>query len=183
MLLRWREGLVKAGLVAAWGVRYTVPMALPLAYFLSWTCYGTRLHGDERGSVDSTCNRLGAPLLEPDEDRVRLVTSKMTGPARTLDDDARAIVDRAIRAHCEVRGRSVLALNVRTTHVHVVLDCRGTHGPEAAMAQLKSWATRRLRAAGLFEPGRRVWTDHGSTRWINFEEGLRGAVRYVLFEQ
>ena len=47
------------------------------------------------------------------------------------------------------------------------------------MAQLKSWCTRRLVAAGLAHTGQKLWTDHGSTRWLNHEEGLSSAVDYV----
>ncbi|MBY0309383.1 MAG: hypothetical protein K2Q09_11625 [Phycisphaerales bacterium] len=37
----------------------------PLAYLLTWTCHGTWLHGDDRGSIDDFNNRFGAPVLPP----------------------------------------------------------------------------------------------------------------------
>ena len=37
----------------------------PLAYLITFRCYGTWLHGDSRGSVDRFHNRYGAPLIAP----------------------------------------------------------------------------------------------------------------------
>ena len=35
----------------------------PLAYLITFRCYGTWLHGDERGSMDRTHNVFGAPKI------------------------------------------------------------------------------------------------------------------------
>ncbi len=48
------------------------------------------------------------------------------------------------------------------------------------MDQFKAWATRRLREAGLAKNDSRVWTEHGSTRWINSDIGLQEAIDYVM---
>jgi hypothetical protein len=71
-----------------------------------------------------------------------------------------------------------LALNVRSSHVHVVVSgvCIS---PEAAMGQFKSWATRRLREAGL-RGEERVWTREGSTRHLFTQESVARAVKYVM---
>jgi REP element-mobilizing transposase RayT len=158
-------------------------MPAPLAYFLTWTGHGTRLHGDPRGSVDRIHNRVGTPLLPDDPDRVDEAVSLLAHEPFVLNNEGRAVVEQAIRDHCGQRGWVIHALNVRTTHVHLVIDCRGSHTPEAAMAQLKSWSTRRLIAANLAERGRRLWTHHGSTRWLNTPHSLAQAIEYVLHEQ
>ncbi len=36
---------------------------IPLAYFITFRCYGTWLHGDRRGSVDRFHNIYGTPRL------------------------------------------------------------------------------------------------------------------------
>jgi REP element-mobilizing transposase RayT len=158
-------------------------MPLPLAYFLTWICYGTRVHGDERGSVDMTHNTLNTPLLPPDPLRERLDRSLMRSAPVTLSPAARQIVDEVIRQHCEIRGWRLLALNVRTNHVHVVVDCLGRASPETAMEQFKAWATRRLRGAGLMPKDQKVWAEHGSTRWVGTAENLAEAIDYVLNRQ
>ncbi len=97
-----------------------------------------------------------------------------------LGNSQRAVVTKIIADHCEIRGWSLLACNVRTNHVHVVVGNCGTTAPETVMSQLKAWATRRLREAGFIAADARVWTEHGSTRWINDEESLARAVEYVM---
>jgi REP element-mobilizing transposase RayT len=157
-------------------------MAL-LAYFLTWTTYGTRLHGDERGSVDRAHNRRGTAFLPAQPSRERWLAERLAGEPFVLTTEARAIVDLAIRDHVVHRGWDLLALNVRTNHVHVVVNCRGTHSAEAAMQQFKSWGTRRLIAAGLATSETHVWTDHGSTPHIYEVEDLMSAIHYVLNSQ
>ena len=41
-----------------------------LRYFITFACYGARLHGEESGSVDRQHNLVGSRLLEPDPQRV-----------------------------------------------------------------------------------------------------------------
>jgi REP element-mobilizing transposase RayT len=73
-------------------------------------------------------------------------------PPVKLNEEARRVVTEAIEAECAHRGWKLLAVNVRTNHVHVVVVWPGD-SPEHMMQLLKSWATRRLRAEGVFGPG------------------------------
>lgn len=45
------------------------PDDVPLAYFISITCYGTWLHGDQRGSIDRRHNLHGTAVLAADPAR------------------------------------------------------------------------------------------------------------------
>lgn len=153
-------------------------MGYPLAYFLSWTCYASWLHGDERGSVDRDHNAFGTPWLPPDPGREKREYERSRGPAVRLDGARRDIVRRTIEDHCRIRSWSIHALNVRTNHVHVVVSC--AVAPERAMDQFKAWCTRRLREAGLADKDARIWTEHGSTRYLWDEVSLAGAVKYVV---
>ena len=154
----------------------------PLAYHITWTTYGTWLHGDERGSVESGVSGLQAP----DEERSRLAQERMTQSAIVLDDCQRFLVQQVIEDHCRIRGWHIHALNVRSNHVHLVVSADRV--PEVVMNQLKAWCSRRLSdAAGLSDTatarkaGRRKWfTEHGSTKWINDPDYLENAIRYVL---
>ncbi len=154
-------------------------MAAPLAYFLSWTCYGQRLHGDERGSVDRLHNRPGTPLLDPDPAREVAAAVRMRSGCISLSDEMRKTVDQSIVDFCDERGWLLLARNVRTTHVHVVVRCRPEVLPELALERIKARGTLALRRARLASPATRLWTVHGSTRWINHYRGLYGAIAYV----
>lgn len=155
-------------------------MSRPLAYFLTWTTHGTWLHGDERLSVDREHSRRGTPMLAPDPQRSASDEGRLTHHPFTLTPAGREIVDATIRRHCEVRRWKLPALNVRSNHVHVVVSCPESFLPENVMNQFKAWCTRRLRQAGLAEGDRRIWTEHGSTRWINHSDGLVAAIDYML---
>lgn len=48
------------------------------------------------------------------------------------------------------------------------------------MSDLKAWSTRRLRESGMVEADRRVWTKHGSTRYLFDQSSVERAVDYVV---
>ena len=148
----------------------------PLAYFLTWTTYGTWLPGDERG-----WNRKGEPeILPPNALFVEMAQSQLKEPPFTLSAKSRTLVEETIRRHCEIRGWLLHALNARTNHVHVVVTAPG-YPPETVRDQFKSWCTRILKK---HEPTRsRFWTEGGSRRWINTEEDLEAVVVYVIDSQ
>lgn len=148
----------------------------PLAYFLTWTTYGTWLPGDERG-----WNRKGDhALLEPDPLLVRMAQAKMTEPVFVLSDRHRVIVEETIREHCRIRNWPLHAVNARSNHVHVVVTAIG-YKPKTVRDQLKAWCTTKLKEAG--ESRTHFWTEGGSQRWINTDEELEAAVAYVLEAQ
>jgi REP element-mobilizing transposase RayT len=156
-------------------------MAEPLAYFITWTTYGTWLPGDERGWVED-----GTPGIHvPDRARWEAAHGRMTEPPVTLDSEQRDLVEATVRKHCAIRGWSLHALRARTNHVHVVVTATGID-PDTVMDQFKAWCSRHLneRDAGRGVPRRRHWwTKGGSTKWINDEGYLRNASRYVRERQ
>ncbi len=163
--------------------KYCTSMMPPLAYFLTWTCHGSWMHGDERGSVDKDHNKVSTPLLPVDAARVAEETSLMCGHGIRFDPQSRDLVEATIRRHCEIRRWKLYAVAVRTNHVHVVVCCGENTPPESAMEQFKAWSTRALRDAKIVDRNQGVWTSHGSTRWINHQPGLDAAVAYVLTGQ
>jgi REP element-mobilizing transposase RayT len=148
-----------------------------IAYFITFTTYGTWLHGDERGSVDEAHRAHGALPAPPSPVREDATRQMMKWPPFTLDATARGVVDRTIREVCEHRKWNLKALNVRTNHVHVVV---WTLDPATkVLSDLKAWCTRRLREAGCIEREREVWTEGGSKRKLFTEEGARNACEYT----
>ena len=123
----------------------------------------------------------GTSYLPANAARLAFERSELAGGAFSLSNEARENVDATIREHCELRTWNLHALNVRTNHVHLVVSAHVD--PETIMGQCKAWASRRLREAGLVEDRAKVWTRHGSTRYLNSEASVDGAVRYVLESQ
>ncbi len=150
-------------------------MSEPLAYFLTWTTYGSWLSGDPRGWVESG----KFEIQEPDPERLSQARERMTEEKLILDPTQRQKVEEVIRAHCEIRRWLLHAVNARTNHVHVVVTARGV-APETVMSQFKAWCTSRLKEQTA---RKNWWTEHGSTEWINDEEHLHNAIQYVLERQ
>lgn len=157
-----------------------IPMDEPLAYFLTWTTYGTWLRGDERSWVAKPGQFRAPNARRRQADRELLTESPLT-----LDVEQRRIVEDTIRAHCRIRGWHLHAVSARTQHVHVVVTAPGRR-PEDAMDQFKAWCTRRLKERERLRqsvPGairQNWWTQRGSHRWINDTNGLADAALYVL---
>ena len=100
----------------------------------------------------------------------------------SMDAIRRKIVLGAVREVCDYREWLLLAVHVRSTHVHVILQAT-THSPEQVMTTFKSYASRALNSAGVDRTGRKRWVRHGSTRYINTQEDLLDAMKYVKDEQ
>ncbi|QDT38934.1 transposase [Stratiformator vulcanicus] len=148
----------------------------PLAYFLTWTTYGTWLPGDARGWVRADrpgvweeCAALAASCRE-----------RLTEPPFVLTTDQRRIAESAIREHCEVVNWSVHALNVRSNHIHIVMTAVGKAG-DRVMSSLKSYATRGLKS--VISNRKKFWTRGGSARVLWDDFAFENAVRYVIEDQ
>lgn len=127
---------------------------IPLAYLITFTCYGTWLHGDERGSVDRKHNEYQAPLLETNTRRKNHETNALKSPPVFLNERMREIVSRTVEEVCVHRRWTLHEQNVRTNHVHVVVS--GEIDPDKIMKDLKAYATRRLAEAGEVRKGMKV---------------------------
>jgi len=101
----------------------------------------------------------------------------MSGEAVSLGSEQRPVVRDTLLEVCTHRGWRLLAANVRTEHVHVVVEARQT--PEKVMESFKGYATRRLREAGLLGADQSVWARHGSTRYLNEPKSVAAACAYV----
>jgi hypothetical protein len=101
----------------------------PLAFVLTWTCYGCWLPGNDRRYVDRDHNRYGTPRLEPDASLLGRSMEQLSGPPLVLSSCARALIAEVIRDHCIKREWFLFAQSVRATHVHVVLEA-WDHAPE-----------------------------------------------------
>ena len=154
----------------------------PLAYMITFRCYGTWLHGDERGSVDRRFyNRYGAQKIEPDAEKTASRARLLKAPPFLLGEQAREIVESSIKEVCRVRGYLLFALNVRTNHVHSVVSNSGK--PERIMDSFKAYSTKALRAARLLSADGKAWSRHGSTKYLWTEADITNAMDYVLHSQ
>src|SRR5262249_30042120 len=137
------------------------PMPDPLAFFLTWTTYGTWLPGDDRGWVER-----GKGHQLPDSMLKHEAEARMIEDACVLDDEQRRIVEMTIVKHCAIRSWELHAVNCRTNHVHVVVSAN--QAPKDVREQLMAWCTRKLKEferARSADPAAAVrenwWTERG----------------------
>ena len=154
----------------------------PLGYLITFRCYGTWLHGDDRGSVDREHRRYKSPYASPNENRQRHNQTILKGEAVALNAAQRASVEKAIRETCSHRKWDLHAHNVRTNHVHTVVSI-GSKKPELALNAFKANATRQMREDGCWESTHSPWVDRGSKRYLWNERSLELAIDYVLHGQ
>jgi REP element-mobilizing transposase RayT len=126
-------------------------------------------------------NLYGAEKIKPrvafEESDRRLLKQ----PPTVLDARRRCAVESAVYEFAEYRKTTLHALNVRTNHVHVVVGASAK--PEKLMGDLKSYSTRGLRRHNLARPSEKIWSRHGSTRWLWTEDHIFQACEYVLLGQ
>ena len=152
--------------------------SVPLAYFISFRCYGTWLHGDDRGSVDHLHNVYGTPKLPPDETKCLKMHARMKHDAVGLSSSRREAVEQGIRETCDIRGWLLRAINVRTNHVHTIVIA--DKKPELILNAFKANATSKMVAASVWQSGVKPWSRHGSTRYLWTEKSLERAIDYVI---
>jgi len=155
--------------------------SIPLAYFLTFTTYGTWLHGRAPGSVDRDHNQVGEPFLPADPDHEAQIRQRLVEPPFFLDQPRRRVVLATVLAVSEYRHWIPLAIHVRSNHVHIVV--RGLADPDRMLNDFKAYATRRLKEAGFDRDRRHRWTEGGSTRFLWRAEKVPEAVRYVVDQQ
>lgn len=154
----------------------------PLAYLITIRSYGTWLHGDDKSSVDRHgFNTNGTPRLLPSKSLEDFMQGQMKQSPTLFDKDERICVLDAVREVCDYRGYELLAVNIRSNHLHAVVYANTN--PEKNTNEFKAYATRRLRKAGLCEKDKIIWARGKSRRYLWKVRYVEIAVDYVLYGQ
>jgi REP element-mobilizing transposase RayT len=149
-------------------------------YLITFSCYGSHLPGQE-GTTDRNHNVPGTRHLAAQPDLRRFAELTLRQPPFELDANQRNITLDAIREVSQYKHWPLLAAQVRSNHVHTVVDA--DVAPELVMNVFKAYASRALNLAYPGEQGRIRWTRHGSTQHLWSRERIEAAKRYVLEKQ
>ena len=155
---------------------------IPIAYLITFRCYGTWLHGVERGSVNKFNNRYQTPFLAADNNWETENKQKLKGEPVTLNSSQRIAVEQAIRRVCEFKVWALHAVNIRTNHIHTVVST-GNHSAVSALNAFKAYSTRNLKKNNCWSFQHSPWSDKGSERYLWNEKSLATAIEYVLSGQ
>ena len=149
---------------------------------ITFRCYGTWLHGDERGSTNRFNNKYQTPHLEANVIWENQNKAKLKFEAVTLDSQQREIVEKTIREVCKFRDWVLHAINVRTNHVHTVIST-GNYSADAALNAFKAYSTRKLKESNCWKFSHSPWSNKGSKRFLWNEKSLEVAIEYVISGQ
>ncbi|MBL7215734.1 MAG: transposase [Phycisphaerae bacterium] len=149
----------------------------PLAYFITFTTYGTWLHGDSRKSI--LVKNGSTKLLGSNKSFFLYEQQQLKESSVTLDKKMREAVFEAIVERCLWKEWQLYATHVRSNHAHILVS--STEPMDKLMTSFKAWATRKLRQHGYNIP--KVWTQHGSTKYVFTKTKLFEKINYVIYEQ
>jgi len=152
-------------------------MKRPLAYLITFTTYGTWLHGDKRASVNKEHNRFGEKFVPCSPGLNTKEQSFLKHQPIKLNALHRNIVLQAILEVCKFRGWLAHAVHVRSNHIHIVVS--GREKPEKMMRDFKIYATKTIKKDSDKISAEKYWTRHGSTKYIWTKEKLRSSIEYV----
>ncbi|MDQ3181093.1 MAG: transposase [Acidobacteriota bacterium] len=154
----------------------------PLAYLITFRCYGTWLHGDEKGAVDRHGKNIyGTADISANKNLKELMREKMPQSAFLLDKTQRQKVEEAIAGVCQYKNYNLHAVNARSNHVHFVVAAASK--PELLINIFKAYSTRKLREEKLVNSEVRLWSRGGSRRYLWKPRHVALAVEYVLYGQ
>ena len=152
-----------------------------IGYMLTWTTYGSWLHGNTVGSIwkdkktaTTTLIAANSKLEEAEQCRLKNKTFRMGSRERD-------IVLQAVLEVCRFRKWDAYAVHVRKNHVHAVISA-GVRS-ERTMNDFKVYATRRLRENAVGHLPEKIWTRHGSMRYLWNERQMAEAIEYVRDQQ
>ena len=173
---------------------YTDRMSVnPLAYHITFGTYGTRLHGDPRGTVDRKANKPGDPIIGAEPDWERMERSSLRFPAMLLTTENRSFIEFVVPSLCDRGGWELHVCAAKPDHVHVLLATSREAKP--VRRWLKTWLSQALNECLGSEPpavptsawdqsrplcGRTATTGRGSvtrgsvTRVVRIEIALGG---------
>ena len=146
-----------------------------MTYLLTFTCYGARLPGDQRGWTDRTRGDHCGGYREPSVGLERYAREAMLNDPYLLDQRRAHLVLATIQEVCTFRGWELLAAHVRTNHVHCVVSA--PMHPSRAIADFKAYASRTLNA---IEGIQKRWARGGSAHTLEAPHTIRAAVSYVV---
>lgn len=149
----------------------------PLAYHITFGTYGTRLHGDDRGTVCRERNQPGDPIIGNNADWQRIERSKLRFDPVTMSRDQRVAVETAIPKICVRGGWTLQIAACQTDHVHVLLAASADG--KAIRRWLKRWLGEALSEAWPLPEGASWWAEGGSVKWVWDDDYLHNVFEYI----
>ena len=136
----------------------------PLAYHITFGTYGTRLHGDPRGTVDRSMNHPGDPIIGADPAWWEMERKKLKYDPVILTHEQMRHAEFVMPEICLRGGWQFRTGAGGPDHVHALLtaDADG----DAVRKWLKRWLGEKLSERWEWPEGATWWAEGGSVRWV-----------------
>ena len=167
-------------------------MPVDRVWFLTWRTYGTRLPGSEDGFVSPVRNAAGEaeihniPGTRMDSDSPHLAAwssrQLRAQPLALIREQAWILADQMFETST-IRNWTPLALAIVPNHVHLVVGVGGDPDPEVLLRDYKSYGSRALNRSFTRPKSGTWWVESGSTRILDSEAAVFGAVRYTIEQE
>jgi REP element-mobilizing transposase RayT len=149
----------------------------PAGYLITFTTYGTWLHGNAVGSILKSDEYSGTVLITGNPELEMAEFKRLKDMPFKMNEHQRRIVLAAILEVCQFRNWIAHAVHVRSNHIHAVVCAKAK--PEKIMNDFKVYATKALRKETVRLDLAKVWTRHGSTKYLWYDQALDDAIKYV----
>lgn len=144
-------------------------MGKTLGYMVTWTTYGTRLQGDERGYVKNgkaAGEKKGLEAANKEAQKYDAVI---------LNRRQRQIIEAANLEEAKSIGEKIPAISIRSNHVHIVID-GGMNPADEVVSRFKNAGYSAIRKEGSCG---RIWTRGYDKRYCFDKESLQERIRYA----
>ena len=156
-------------------------------WHITFGTHGSRLHGDERPTVDRQHNERGTPFLPPDPERRAAEHNRMDGPPVLLTREQCLFIQEIIPAICVRGGWTLRVTSAAPDHVHVLVDIDPAIHGEKVRRLIKRWVGEALSEKwgkpGSGRPGSPAgeswWAEEGSNKPVKDGEYLNNAFGYI----
>ena len=148
-----------------------------LAYHITWGPYGTRLHGDPRGTVDRDHNEFGTPVLGYDQHRWEREKANLKFPPVVLTREQMIAIEELLPDICARGQWTHITGAAGPDHVHEILHSE--HNPEIIRRLIKRWLGQELSKQFPIADGATWWAECGSMKFIDNDRYFANATRYV----
>lgn len=152
-----------------------------MGYLITFTTYGTWLHGNNVGSIWKNSKESNTTLIGSNPTLEKAEFDKLKNAPFKMNSHQRQIVLEAILKVCHFRRWNGYAVHVRSSHIHAIVSAKTK--PERMMNDFKIYATRALRQDTVQSLPGKIWTRHGSTKYLWNNRELSDATNYVRDRQ
>jgi REP element-mobilizing transposase RayT len=152
-------------------------MSAPLAYHITFGTYGTRLHGDERGTVDRRHNRPGEPILGGNDCWRQADRSLLRFDPVLLTLRQRSHAEVIVPEICRKGGWRYHLAAAQPDHIHALISADADG--KIVRRLLKRWLSQELSKFWPLLEEQAWWAESGSVKWIWNNDYFRNVWNYI----